>query len=617
MCGIFGFIGNGSCNIINATNIIKHRGPDSCGYLGYDIYNRKIESDLINVDSIKGKRVLFGFRRLSIIDLTTESNQPYSDLLNGLHIIFNGEIFNYLELKKELVGFGYQFKTNSDTEVLLKAYLHWGIDCLNKLNGMWAFSILDEKNGKLICARDRFGIKPFYYNYSSGSLIFGSEIKQLLTQLTDKSINVKVVKDFIDKSIIDHSEMTFFENIKKILPGHYFEIDLNDEIHPPLLIKYYQLKIQNKYNGISYSEACSVFLNLLTDSIRLRHISDVAVGSCLSGGLDSSSIVSISAKIQNNKIPTFTSTSTLKEYDESEYVKILEDKYPNLNSHFCTLNEENFINDFDSILWHQDEPFGSMSLVSQWEVMKLANLKKIKVLLDGQGGDELLGGYRKYYAFLLRDKLSNGNYFSFFKNLIHLFKSRDFGFFNKQGIFRYLGINSIKRSVFTKEFNDLPTNSNIGLFGASTFRNRVLLDIEKYSFPSLLRYEDRNSMAFSIEARVPFMDYRLIEFLFSLPIDYLIKDGFTKAVLRDGLKDVLPVEIRLRKSKLGFASPQKTWMTSTLHSYFLNYFENMDNKYFNKKELVLEFKKFKDNKFDSDKFFRIYCLDKWMKLNGF
>lgn len=615
MCGIFGYIGYHSPILKKAVDIIKHRGPDSEGYLMYDTLSGKTTKYITGWDSYEGRKLLLGFRRLAIIDLEVEANQPLSSEDGDYHIVFNGEIYNYIELRVELSSQGVKFSTNSDTEVLLKSYIFWGVECLNKFNGMWAFAIIDKKRNTLFCARDRFGVKPFYYaKINSTSLVFGSEIKQLIKAGIQPKVNEKVLRDYLEKSIMDHTAHTFYKDVYALLPGNYFEINLKNEDISIIPIKYYDLSNRSSFYQSSYDDAKEQFRTLFFDSVMLRLRSDVPVGSCLSGGLDSSSIVSVASCINKGNLHAFTSQFDIAEVDESNYVKMVSDKYASVKNHFCSLSEKKILYEFDEVLWHQDEPFGSMSIMSQWEVMKLSKKNEVKVLLDGQGGDEILGGYRKYYAFHLKEQLLKGNYWRFTKDSLLLLLNPEFNFFNSEGIRRYL----IKKSfsnLFSEKTKSLELTSDIHLSASSTVRDRSLLDIQKYSYPPLLRYEDRNSMAWSLETRVPFMDYRIVEFLIGMPSNYLIRDGFTKALMRDGLKGILPEGIRLRKSKLGFAAPQEQWMSSSLFSHFKNYFSKIDNPYINKLSLIKEFEKFKINKKNSNVFFRIYCFDRWFQNN--
>ena len=611
MCGIFGYIGKRKINLKKATDIIAHRGPDAEGFLQY--IPAKNEINRSHIIEFEGLKVALGFRRLAIIDLEDRSNQPYSDSSGKYHITFNGEIYNYLEIRNILVRIGYQFRTDSDTEVLLKAYIEWGNDCFNRFNGMWALAIIDLPKRKVVCSRDRFGIKPFFYHQTKeGAILWASEIKQFFATGVEKVLNENVIKDFIDKNIIDFSDETFFSGINHIPAGHLMEVTLENK-EPEIIIKrYWELVEKEEYLDISYSEAQERFKYLFLDSIKLRFRSDVPVGSCLSGGLDSSSIVSVAAHSLNIPIHTFTSKFDIKAFDESQYVHMLSEYYPNIHSKFCQLNEDLFLSEIDQVLFHQDEPFGSMSILAQWEVMKLAKHNDVKVLLDGQGGDELLAGYRKYYAFYLKEKLLKGQLGKFGSAFYNLIINREFQFFDFKQFKRYLEINP-RLNYYSELGKRLKSRVNIGLGATNGTRDRSKLDVEKFSFPPLLRFEDRNSMAFSIETRVPFMDYRLVEFLYSIDSDHKIKDGYTKAIMRDALDGILPEMIQKRKSKLGFSTPQEIWMGGKLKPFFVDYFSHMKNPYFNIGEIVHAFSSYPGNNISSDFFFRIFCFCQFYK----
>ncbi len=613
MCGIFGYIGKNNIDIKAATDIIEHRGPDSEGFLSYSIDKKRLAQSSADIE---GYHVSFGFRRLAIIDLKDHANQPFSSENGQYHIVFNGEIYNYLEIRQELEEFGVEFSTDSDTEVLLKSYVQWGVSSFNRFNGMWAFSILDLKKNKVICSRDRFGIKPFFYHVADGELYWASEIKQFFSVGVEKTINENVIKDFIDQNIVNSTNETFFDDIYSLNAGSYFEINVGAlEDIKVVPKKYWELSVNEEFKNYDYESAKKKFKNLFLSSVNLRMRSDVRVGSCLSGGLDSSSIVSsVGYQFEDQHFQTFTSKFDLKKYDESEYVTKLTNKYEKLQSNFCQLDEDKFLAQIDDVIYYQDEPFGTMSLLAQWEVMKLAKQDNTTVLLDGQGGDELLAGYRKFYAFYLKEKLMNFQFLKFFAALKHLVFNREFNFFDFEQIKRYL---NIKPSItyYSTKGQKLKSNSEIGLSGASSMRDRSKLDIERYSFPPLLRFEDRNSMAFSIETRVPFMDYRLVEFLYSISSDFKIRKGYTKWILRDALKGILPDEIRKRKSKLGFSTPQDVWMQDKLKPFFADYFRTMKNPYFDATSISNSFDEFPKNKISSNFYFRIYCFDRWYQMH--
>lgn len=613
MCGIFGYIGNKHIDLLSSTDVIKHRGPDSNGFLQYRIEKDElIFSDAHIDENWRGKHVLFGFRRLAIIDLDERSNQPFTSFDNKYHIIFNGEIYNYKELKSELCSLGFEFLTDSDTEVLLSAYIAWGTECFKKFNGMWALVILDIIEKKLIISRDRFGVKPLYFAIEDNgqSVYFASEIKQLFSAGVKKEINENVILDFLEKSILDHSQETFFNGIFSIKPASYNEISLMD-IGPIKTSYYWSFNKGLNFRKISYENAVADFKSIFFDSIRLRFRSDVPVGSCLSGGLDSSSIVSSAATMLNHDINTFTAINSHIKYDEQKYAKLVSEKFQNVKPVICPIDYNMFLSEMDKILYHQDEPFPSMGLVAQWEIMKKSGKEQVKVLLDGQGGDELLAGYRKFYAFYLKELALDLHLFTFMKELYYLLKNSEFHFFNIRGIKRYLFVSKDK-TFLSEKGKKLKSFSQIGLNSANTVRDRIKLDIEKFSYPCLLRYEDRNSMAFSIETRVPFMDYRLVEFLYELPTSYKIKNGMTKVILRDAMSGILPNQIKSRISKLGFATPQEEWMNNELKEYFIKYFQEMRNPYLNNENILLSFK---NGKKDNDFFFRMLCFDKWYQLH--
>lgn len=616
MCGIFGYVGTNKIALKEATDIIQHRGPDADGFLSYFPKENKLFFNASDNASDNQLRLNLGFRRLAIIDLKKHANQPFSDSSKKYHIIFNGEIYNYIEVRKELEKEGFHFKTQSDTEVLLKAYIHWGKECLQYLNGMWAFAILDLKRQKLFCSRDRFGIKPFFYSFTpSNGLFFASEIKQLLVAGVKKEFNSKLLKDYLDLAILDHTAETWYKNIFHLPAAHYLELDLNTPTKFSIQ-RYWQLKPQSHYENINWEEAKASFKKLFYDSVKLRFRSDVPVGSCLSGGLDSSSIVATASDSFDFPIHTFTLSSDYKQFDESHYVKELTKKYNNINPSFCQLDETAFKNQFDKVLFHQDEPFSSMSILAQWEVMRLAKENGVTVLLDGQGGDEQLAGYRKFYAFYLKEKLQKGQLVQFAREAAFLFKNREFNFFDKDGLKRYLNLSQNTFQIYSDLGQKLQRQSQIGLSGAQTLRERSKMDIEQYSFPPLLRYEDRNSMAFSLETRVPFMDYRLVEFLYSIPSDFKIKRGYTKAILRDSLKGVLPDSIRLRIAKLGFSTPQEIWMRKHLKPYFIKYFEQMNNPYLNNQNILVNYQNIgKNTSISPFLFFRIFCFDRWFQTH--
>ena len=608
MCGFFTSIGTINVDLKRSTDIIEHRGPDSDGYLEYNISKKKIIKDLDSIGKDNDPKVLFGFRRLSIIDLSQISNQPFSEAHNKYHIVFNGEIYNYLEIKKELLKLGHRFITSSDTEVLLYAYIEWGKDCLSMLNGMWSFCILDLKKNILFCSRDRFGIKPFYYYKNKNGIVICSEIKQFfVNKFLNKVLNKNLVRDFLELGLTDHTDETFFKEINILPPAHYLEIPLNNYNNVNQQ-KYWDLDINNGYNN-SLDDNIEIFKELFFNSIELRYRSDVEVGACLSGGLDSSSIVSVSASL-NKSIRTFTQTNQSEKYSEYRYVEDLLNNYPMVKNQAVQLNEKFENDDLDKVIYAQDEPITSFGVLAQWKVMELAKNHNVSVLLDGQGADEVLGGYRKYSFFLIKELINNRQIINGIKELFYLAVNREFNFFNINGIKRYLNRSNVNKILNEDLINNYPISQN-KMVSSKTLKEKSKQDINHFSYPVLLRYEDRNSMAFSIESRVPFLDYRLIEFLYSIPTNHIINNGTTKYILRESLKNILPKNIYNRKSKLGYSTPETIWLKSNMKEYFLNYFSKMDNPLINTNRLVDGLQGNKEYFLDSTSLIRVFLFDAW------
>lgn len=604
MCGISGIFNfNGAPvrekKLKEMNRLIRHRGPDGDG---------------IFIDSNVG----IGATRLAIIDLREISNMPLYDTENRYVIVYNGEIFNYIEIKKELLQKGYGFNTDSDTEVILNAYKEWGEGCLHKLNGMWAFAIWDKQEKTLFCSRDRYGIKPLYFYKDESTLIFGSEIKQILSCGVDKTVNDDTIYDYLIFNFIDHTENTFFKNITKLQAGHKFTIK-NNEFK---LSRWYDLP-QNNYLQDT-KNLYNDFYDLLYDSVRLRLRSDVEVGSCLSGGLDSSAIVCIMHEILHNEgkpeiQKTFTACYDDPLIDERPFVEEVI-KQTNSTKYYLFPDVKGFSEDIDKMTYHQDEPYTGATVFAQWSVFKKIHETGIKVVLDGQGSDEILLGYFSFFPFHLKRNLlnplkfiseyiggvntSNLGYNKFTQNLIY---------FNT-GSVRYRHVLKNSRAFVQPDFISSHNRRDIfnQMIAASSIEDNRLSNLWNISLPSLLRYEDRNSMAFSVEARIPFLDHRLVEYIFSIPLDKLIHKGWTKHVLRESLKGKIPEDIRMRKGKLAFSVPQKKWLKE-ISPYLEDTFNNdfRSGKYIDRSKIL---NIIKSGNFNDKVLYRAFALEKWMKV---
>ena len=533
--------------------VMKHRGPDDEGHY----LNRNIG---------------FAHRRLSIIDLSSVGHQPMSNEEKTIWIIHNGEVYNYLEIREDLSKKGYRFRSNTDTEVILYSYQEYGVKCLQRFNGMWAFAIWDERERKLFCARDRFGIKPFYYFFDGKKFVFASEIKGILE---DKNIpkepNEQIIYNYLAAGYLDHTEETFFSGIKQLPSAHYLIIkDNNLEIR-----KYWEL---NKNIGRdSYKkteEYAGRFRELFIDSVRLRLRADVPVGTCLSGGLDSSSIICVANNLLQQ---SFSAVYEEEKYDERKFIDEVVEK-TNIQSHYTFPKGEDLLEDLDKLIWHQEEPFCSTSIYAQWQVFKVARENNVKVMLDGQGGDETLAGYHSYYLYYLADLLKSFRPISFLQTLISHCRNHSLSFL--PALAQAIGFtfpDSVKLKVkkitrketaglnwLNEDFTQRYQYPSLPIKYKTHLENILYQALVYNGLPSLLHYEDRNSMAFSIEARVPFLDYRLVEFLFSLPISQKIHYGTTKVVLRNSMEGILPEKIRNRRDKIGFATPEENWFRTSL-----------------------------------------------------
>jgi len=581
------------------TDALKHRGPDDEGYLFFDCFENKTsffygpESTIRKGGEITSaktfsKGIALGHRRLSIIDLTSAGHQPMAYDDNRLVMVFNGELYNYIEIRDYLRAKGYRFQTGTDTEVILASYREWGASCLDKFNGMWSFVILDADKKLLFGARDRFGVKPLYYYHQGGVFAFASEIKSLLKlPHLKRKINEPILYDYLVWAFSEHDCETFFHGISKIPHSNYFTFNL---ITGELQIKrYYKLNYNHAlgvFNGEDYGRYCKKIRELFFRAVDIRLRSDARVGSCLSGGIDSSSIVvTINELLKYRHLAqvgefqqVFTAGYEDSAVDEREYASAVVDK---TNAAWFTVfpTARELLRDMERLVYVQDEPFASASVYAQYRVMHLAHQNGIKVLLDGQGGDELFTGYKPFYAAFYLDLTRNFRFRTLMKELDGLKNSpiainELAGNFVKYMGARFLplGLMNVRTDVLDKKKEYIRKD----FFEAYRDRNRVAKKLACFSInemcerlfddkhlQALLRYEDRNSMANNIESRTPLSDDRdLIEYVFSIPSIYKIHNGWSKVLLRDAMGDMLPAKVRFRTSKLGFAVPERSWLAA-------------------------------------------------------
>ncbi len=566
MCGIAGILSSQK-GFVNRTllqrmsDALSHRGPDGEGFYLAESAHTSLG---------------MAHRRLAIVDLTAQANQPLT-YLNRYIIVHNGEIYNYPEIKKDLIASGYKFQSNADTEVIAAAYDHYQENCLQVFDGMFAFSIWDKEKETLFCARDRFGEKPFYYflDETENSFYFASEMKGLWAAGVERKIKPQMFLHFLTLGITQHPhlpELSFYENIYQLPPACYLQF--NTLTKGVKISSYWDLDKETVLD-ITEEEAILEFKRLFESSVRSRLISDVPIGSSLSGGLDSSSILAVSAGMKNNSFTHKTCSAIFPGFnkDESAYILLMKEKYA-LDTYFTSPDAGKLGNQIESIAKHQEEPFSSSSVFAQYAVYELAKKNNIKVLLDGQGADETIAGYTKYTKWYLQECLAKKQ---FRQVKIEAIALKENGFLDQWGLRNYLAsfFPGISAGLLEKREKKLLSSdpyidkifrdSNSG--GAFIFKPVVekLNDLLYYDtcmggLQTLLRYADRNAMAHGCEVRLPFLQHALVSFIFSLPPGLKFKNGFSKWILRESYRSALPVEISDRKGKTGFEPPQKNWM---------------------------------------------------------
>jgi len=613
MCGIAGILRlDGKpvhWSVIKAMlDALRHRGPDDEGYVlintrgkghkplgGADTPVLVWQSHLpyapkqrieAFIEEDRRFDLVLGNRRLAILDLSPAGHQPMCNEDGTLWITHNGEIYNFQVLRAELIHRGHRFRSNTDTEVIVHAYEEWGADCLSRFNGMWAFAIWDSKRRKLFCARDRFGVKPFYFYFDENIFIFASEIKALLCSgLINVNVNEQIMRDYLMHGLIDHSHETFFKNVQQLRGGHCLEASFSN--HQICLRRYWGLNLSPKWQGASDEEYAQAFYELFEDAVKLRLISDVPVGTCLSGGLDSSSIVCVVNSLirQGNKKTssvgevqrTFSARYKDSVHDEGKFIDAVI-KRTKVDARFVFPTADGLFNELKRLIYHQEEPFGSTSVYAQWCVFRLARESGVTVTLDGQGGDELLAGYQAYFFHLFASLLRSLRLREMFAELLaysqihrqwgpighgvvaailYLLPSRVRETIRRaigRGGWEWMSRSFLARVGYEPGNVDRPAN-----YAQDPFECFYYKAITEATLPSLLRYEDKNSMAHSIESRLPFLDYRLVELVASMPREQKIYKGVTKRVLRNAMNGILPEEIKSRRDKIGFSTPEDIW----------------------------------------------------------
>jgi asparagine synthase (glutamine-hydrolysing) len=594
MCGIAGIYHLDGrrvdvSEVLRSSHLMRHRGPDGEGYWLVDTMSGNhslrngpdtppnIVHPALQEPTEFAPNLALVHRRLAIIDLSPTGHEPMTIHDQSQWLTFNGEVYNYVELRDDLRAVGYEFQTECDAEVIIHAYRAWGVECLERFIGMFAFALWDQPNRRLFCARDRFGVKPFYYIGTKNTFAFASEIKALQPFAT-LTPDINHLAWFLQYGSVYQAPRTFFHEVQELAGGHYILIE-NGVVSEPR--KWWDVNLERAGSLYDYRNIEGEFLRLMRDSVRLRMRSDVPVGTCLSGGLDSSTVVAFATELLNgDRMHSFSAVYPVKGMDESHYVQLVSQHY-NTISHQTTPNPSNFLSNVERITWHQDIPSGTPTVYSQNFVMQLAQ-GNVTVLLDGQGADELFAGYLSYAVVYLkdllrRDRLSGVQEFARFASSVYprFFASHNWREFTAR-VMRFALHGRQPVPILVPEMQEMAAlrqreTPHRELNGPDAVNNHLYQSLVRDSIPTLLHYEDRNSMAYGIEARVPFLDHQLAEFVLGVPANQKIRGAETKVFMRRALKGILPDPVVNRKDKLGYPTPFSQWLRGPLRQEVSTY----------------------------------------------
>ncbi|MCH8275424.1 MAG: asparagine synthase (glutamine-hydrolyzing) [Armatimonadetes bacterium] len=557
-----------------------HRGPDDLGYLGWrDGTQTRVSRDPAQAE---GGRLALVHRRLSILDPSDTGWQPMSSPDEKYHIVFNGEIYNFIELKAELERLGHRFRSTGDTEVLLHAYMEWGEAALRRFVGMFAFAILDLQRQELFLARDFFGIKPLHFAVWDTGMAFASEPKTLLqVPGVTRKVNPQLLYGYLSYGHAEREEQTFFADIRQLQPAHYLEIPLDKgrKIRP---VKYWQVDRSHR-SGLSLAEAASRFRDLFFDNVRLHLRSDVPVAATLSGGIDSSSIVMAARRARGSPLDlhTFSYIADEERISEERWIDIV-GQAAATTAHKVRADAEGLHREIDHLIYMQDEPVGTSTVFAQFRVFRAVKEAGIKVVLDGQGADELLAGYYHFLPKRLASLLARRRRVAAIRFALHatrlpgvpqlrefIKKGRELSVLGSPAAGPRGATEQPVRPGRTVPWVNGEWFAERGVLepriplpgGKNCLRDQLYLSFFDYGLPHLLRVEDRNSMAFSVESRLPFLTPEFVQFAFSLPEAYLIdSQATTKAILRRAMRGVVPDEVLDRRDKIGFWTPEERWL---------------------------------------------------------
>ena len=574
MCGIAGLMdfsrrGSIQDSLRAMTTLAAHRGPDDEGIALFGSDGRCYSGNNFQGQSDAFCTVGLGHRRLSIIDLSPAGHQPMSDASGRYWIVYNGEVYNYLELKAELQQSGQSFHTRTDTEVILQAFIAWGPQCLRRFNGMWAFAIYDRVALRLFCARDRFGVKPFHYASANGRFAFASEVKQLLAlPWVAGDANRDRLADFFLWGFEQHTDETYFRQVRCLPASHYMELTQDDIERDRCEPKRYWTPGQDE--TLDERQAITAFRDLLADSVRLRLRSDVPVGVTLSGGLDSSSVVCLAGELRGaggsqSPLDAFNVEFEGAAYSERDYAEAAASK-AGARTIVLQPGQADLRRDWEKFVWHMEGLFETLSFFSNYQIYRLIREHGISVVLSGQGGDELLLGYERYRTYHALFKLRTMSFMAAVREAMAarrhanmpLTKQIAYGLYFSLPVLRAIHRRRLMRPILNRDFFMEYSGRTELLRCSMLHQDRYALQWNEYyhyQLPHLLHHEDSVSMAHSVETRLPFLDYRLLELILGQSSDLLFRDGWSKYILRQAMDGILPDQVRKRTDKMGYETP--------------------------------------------------------------
>lgn len=635
MCGISGIILkqrsgiNLTEKIAAMNNVIAHRGPDGEGFLlateqtntpHYNLLQQNYQrKDLNYIPSSNLKAgdqnsfLALGHRRLSILDLSDTGHQPMCNKEAKTWIVFNGEIYNYIEIREELKKLGHIFISESDTEVILLAYQQWGTACVERFNGMWAFCIYDTEKQFCFASRDRFGVKPFYYINNKDIFSFASEQKAFVKAgLIDCKINSEALHNYLVNGLLETTVANFFEEINELMPGN--NLVFNIKTREIKLSAYYNLKehITLKNDKLSEKELIERVSHTFENAVKLRLRSDVEVGTCLSGGIDSSALAVSISEITKQPLYCFTSVFRNNPINEEHFADSVAKKI-NAKHFKVEPTLEGFLTEVDDLIYSQDVPIWDTSTYAQYKVMELAKKNNIKVVLDGQGADELFGGYHHHFLAKWNNLFSQANYMMAMNEISMSKKTiaNPLQFYLKEKVKQKNYLNKKYFNLFFKnEFLNSAEIKNPSVY-FNSINEQLVDDIYNTRLKSFLKCEDRCGMWHSVESRTPFADdIELINLLFSFNGNKKIKDGVSKYLLREAVKNKLPNEIYNRYDKKGFETPMNVWMKK-MHPQIISEIKTAKFDFVNYTDIE---KINSENTFQNKLLFKLFVLSRWQKL---